>query len=311
MGALSATQLTLVVLAAGIGSRFGGAKQLEAVGPSGEILLDYSIYDAIRAGFQQVVFVIRRELERDFLEKVVKKYESRVNVRLVFQEIQDLPAGRICRVARTKPWGTGHALWCVRDVVDSPFLVINADDFYGASCYELMAKQLKQCSDAQQQKLQMYLVAFPLKNTLSEHGSVSRGVCWMDSEYRLIRVEEYRQVELAANGSIVGIAPSGEKTTLDKQALVSMNFWGFFPSLFVEWEKCFSNFLDNGGLQDENAEFFIPSAVTEILSTGKAVAKVLKAEAPWFGITYRQDVQHVRQALYRMVCDGQYTSPLW
>jgi len=301
--------LTLVVLAAGMGSRFGGLKQLVGLGPCGETLLDYSVHDALRAGFNRVVFVIRRDFEGEFCEKVLSRYRRRVDVALAFQEQHDLPGGRQCRVERQRPWGTGHAVWAARHAVTTPFLVVNADDFYGTAAYATMAGRL-QGAEFGGNGVGIALVAYRLGKTLSENGSVSRGVCSVDDGGRLLRVEEHTQIARGPDGKIFGIGPTGVRVALGEETLVSMNFWGFGVGVFKVLEGLFADFLDTGGLADARAEFYIPTAVTAMLSCGHDQAEVLTTEGSWMGVTFREDAPRVVEALAGMVRRGEYPSPL-
>jgi dTDP-glucose pyrophosphorylase len=301
--------LTLVVLAAGMGSRFGGLKQLVGLGPCGETLLDYSVYDALRAGFNRLVFVIRRDFEAEFREKIVSRYRSSTDVELVFQEANDLPGRRVCRMERQKPWGTGHAVWVARHAVTTPFLVVNADDFYGAAAYATMARHLHS-AEFGGNGMRISLVAYRLGKTLSESGSVSRGVCTVDTAGHLVRVVEHTQIARGPDGKIFGLDAGGSRVALSEDTLVSMNFWGFSRGVFEVLEERFANFLDAGGLEDARAEFYIPSAVTGILSAGQSHATVLTTGSQWLGVTYREDAPRVAVALAGMVRRGEYPSPL-
>ncbi len=298
--------LTLLVLAAGMGSRYGGLKQLDPVGPSGEVVLDYSVHAALRAGFEKIVYVIRRDFEREFRRVVLSRYEGVVSTTLAFQDLQDLPDGREVPAGREKPWGTGHAIWSARDQVQGPFLVVNADDFYGMEAFSAMAGFLKKSAE----NLQMALVAYSLCNTLSEHGTVSRGVCTVSDTDILLGVEEHSGI-LKEGESISGINPAGDRTVLSGRSLVSMNFWGFTPEIFEHLESGFTQFLDQGGLINPKSEYYIPSAVNEILASGIAPASVLRSSGRWYGVTYREDRQAVADALAVMVAADVYPTPLW
>lgn len=297
---------TLVVLAAGMGSRYGGLKQLDPVGPSGEVVLDYSVHDALWAGFDNVVFVIRKDFEEEFRKVVLSRYEGVVPTALAFQDLNDLPGGRLAPEGRQKPWGTGHAIWSARNQVDGPFLVVNADDFYGMEAFSAMAGFLKKQSEG----LRLALVAYPLRNTLSEHGAVSRGVCTVGDNDTLTSVEEHTGI-VREGDAIRGINLVGERVSLTGIEMVSMNFWGFTPEIFGHLENSFAEFLNRGGLGNPKSEYYIPSAVSEIIASGAAPASVLRSEGRWYGVTYREDRASVAEALQQMVADRLYPTPLW
>ncbi len=299
---------TLLVLAAGMGSRYGGLKQIDPVGPSGEVVLDYSVHDALRSGFDRVVFVIRREFEREFREVVLSRYGGRVDVALVFQDMDDLPSGFALPNGRTKPWGTGHAILSARDAVDGPFLVVNADDFYGAEAFTAMKGFFDQAGG---EGLQMALVAYRLANTLSENGSVARGICRVNGDGHLASVEEHTGILREPSGAIFGINSTGEKNNLAAGDFVSMNFWGFSSDVFSHLRRLFGEFLEGGGLEDPKAEFYIPSAVSKLIASGVAKVRVLDSASRWYGVTYREDRVTVAEAVGRMVESGSYPSPLW
>jgi len=299
---------TLLVLAAGMGSRYGGLKQIDPVGPSGEAVLDYSVHDALRCGFDRVVFVIRREFERGFRNVVLSRYEGRVDVALVFQDLDDLPSGFALPKGRNKPWGTGHAILSARDAVDGPFLVVNADDFYGAEAFTAMKGFLDQ---AEGEGLRMALVAYRLANTLSENGSVARGICRIKEDGHLASVEEHTGILRDETGAIVGNNAAGKKNDLGADGFVSMNFWGFSSDVFSHLRGLFDDFLEGGGLEDPKAEFYIPSAVSKLITSRVAEARVLNSASRWYGVTYREDRSRVLEAVGRMVEEGSYPSPLW
>ena len=300
-------KLTLLVLAAGMGSRYGGLKQIEPVGPSGEAVLDYSVHDAVRAGFERVVFVIRRDFEETFRASVLPRYVGVVEVALAFQDLADLPAGFVCPPEREKPWGTAHAIWAARAVVDSPFLVVNADDFYGAEAFAVMADFLKTSCDTS--GLSISMVAYPLRNTLSEHGAVARGICALTPGHCLASVEEHTGLQRKAT-CIEGTDTQGILRGFDGSEMVSMNCWGFTPAVFPLLERLFGTFLESGGVQNPKSEFYIPTAVSEIIVSGAAPARVLCSDGRWFGVTYREDRQAVADALAKMVKAGIYPTPL-
>jgi NDP-sugar pyrophosphorylase family protein len=289
----------LVVLAAGMGSRFGGVKQLDPVGPSGETVMDYAVYDAVRAGVGRVVFVIRRELEQAFHAQIGSRYSGRVPVAYAFQELDALPGGRSVPEGRTKPWGTGQAVLAAADVVGDPFIVINADDFYGRRAYEGLAARLASPSAPGAYAM----VAFPLVNTLSEHGSVSRGVCDVVGG-RLRSVVEH--TGLAPDGADV-VDVSGARFTGDE--LVSMNFWGLQPDVFGRLEAQFGEFLDARG-SEAGSELYLPAVIDKLVAEGSATVDVLTSPDQWFGMTYAADRDAVAARLADLVTAGEYPSPL-
>ncbi len=288
---------TLLVLAAGLGSRYGGLKQLDPVGPRGETLMDYSVRDATAAGFTKVVFVIRRDFAEAFRDSILPRYPG-ISTELAFQELTDLPGGRIPPPERSKPWGTAHAIWSARDQITTPFLAINADDFYGADSFRQMANFLDQPQSAPM-PLPCALAGFSLRKTLSEHGGVSRGVCKVSPEGLLETVEECTDIRPRPEnaGALSGFDPAGAPRPFSGDEWVSMNFWGFPPSLFPSLESLFATFLDDGGLSRPGAEFYIPSAISALVASGEATVRVLPTSAQWFGVTYRADRQTVVEAL--------------
>lgn len=301
MGAMSAK--TLVVLAAGMGSRYGGLKQMDPVGPGGQTILEYSVFDAVRAGFGEVVFVIRREFEGAFREMAEERFEGRIEVAYAFQELTDLPTGFTVPEGRTKPWGTTQAILMTADVIHEPFAVINADDFYGAESYRVLAEQLKSGSK------DYAMVGFVLRNTLSEFGTVARGVCKVSKEGYLESIAELtaigRDGDKAKNTD-----GDGKVTVLNGDEPVSMNFWGFTPEIFGQLKEHFKKFLEaNGG--DLKKECYIPSTVNEIMVAGQGKVKVLRSNDSWFGVTYREDHGHVVESIRRLVKAGIYPERLW
>lgn len=297
------SEKALVVLAAGMGSRYGGLKQIDPVGPGGESLLDYSIHDACAAGFGRVVFVIRREIEQEFRERIGTRYSGRTPVDYVFQETNDLPRSFACPHNRNKPWGTAHAVWCIRDAVATPFAVINADDFYGAKAYRQVADFLDTATKAASPAT-FALVGYRLDKTLSDHGTVARGICVVDSAGFLQKVEELTQIGRRNDGCIVC-----EDRVLDGATPVSMNLWGFTPDAFPLFEENLGRFLQ-ANLRHEKAEHYIPSAVAETISTGRATVRVLPTDSDWFGVTYREDKPHVVESIARLVSSGAYPAKL-
>jgi NDP-sugar pyrophosphorylase family protein len=286
---------TLLVLAAGKGSRFGGLKQIEPVGPSGETLLDYAVYDAARAGFDRVVFVIRREFEEAFRSAVTAKYSGRVAVGFVFQAIEDVPQGCTVPAGREKPWGTGHAVWCARRALDGPFAVINADDFYGAGSFSRLAEFLQKTKGSR-----FAMVGFRLENTLSENGSVSRGICRTKGGV-LLSITEVRKI---------GLDDVGPGRRFSGGEVVSMNCWGFTPALFAGLDAGLREFL-NARASDPEAEWYIPEAISGLILGGAASVEVLPSEDRWFGITFRNDRARVATAVDALVQRGAYPPRLF
>lgn len=298
----------LLVMAAGVGSRFGGDKQLEPVGPGGATLLDYSVHDALRAGFAHVVFVIRREMAERFHEVVGRRYEGRVSVAYAFQELSGLPEGFAMPPGRTKPWGTGHAVLAAAASVDAPFAVINADDYYGSDSFARLGAFLSAGERASRPHLYA-LVAFRLRDTVSEHGSVARGVCAVGGDGMLSHVTEVTGIDRAAEGGFRAPGPDGERRLTGDEP-VSLNFWGFTPSLFPQLEERFSAFLAERG-QDPRAEFFLPDAVNDLLRSGRVSVEVLPTRSQWFGLTYKADQPRVAERLREMHARGEYPPRLW
>ena len=295
---------TLVVLAAGMGSRYGGLKQLDKLGPSGETIMDYSIFDAIRAGFGKVVFVVRESFEQDFREMFVNKLEGKIEVELVFQELDKVPAGVSFDKSRVKPWGTGHAIWVTKDAVSKPFAVINADDFYGAEAFKSMSDFLK--NNATDTEYSM--CGYQLGNTLSDFGSVSRGICKIDNNGYLNEVNERTSI-VSTNGDIT-YNEDGKKYPLVEGDVVSMNFWGFTPSLFNHLQEKLTQFITNNA-DDLKAEFYIPFVVDDLMKENKVKTKVLNSDAKWFGVTYKEDRPVTVTKLQQLVEEGLYPKKLW
>jgi dTDP-glucose pyrophosphorylase len=295
------TSYDLVILAAGIGSRFGGLKQVQPVGPAGELIIEYSIFDARRAGFDRLVLVIRKDMEKDFRATIGQRLEAQMNVQYVFQEIDALPAGHKLFAGRTKPWGTGQAVLAARDAVRRPFAVINADDFYGASAYRRLAKHFAAFKD-------YTMVGYPLKQTLSEFGAVSRGLCATDEVGRLQRITEITRIEKTAHGAKY-TEEAGLVHLLSGDEVVSMNFWGFTPAVFLQLEKLFGQFLATSG-SDPKAEFYLPTAISALIERNEAKVTLLKSDDAWFGITHREDLAAAQAAVRTLVAAGRYPSPL-
>lgn len=298
---------TLLVLAAGMGSRYGGLKQIDPIGPNGEIIIDYSIFDAVKAGFGKVVFVIRKDIEDMFKEHIGSRFEGIIPVEYAFQQLDDLPVGFGVPEGRTKPWGTGHAIYAARNVVKEPFAVINADDFYGKSAYKLIAEKLSKTKDSEIADYSM--VGFVLSNTLSENGFVSRGVCELGSNNILDTVVERTNIIKTATGAEATLE-NGDKLPLTGTEVVSMNFWGFTPSLFTHLEVMFTDFLKNRG-SELKSEFYIPSVVADLIKEGKASAQVLTSTDSWFGVTYPEDKEQVVKSVRALVEEGIYPNKLF
>lgn len=295
---------TLVIMAAGMGSRFGGIKQIEPVGPSGEIIIDYSIYDAIRAGFGKVVFIIRKQIEEAFREKVGRGMETRIDTEYVFQELSALPSGFTLPPERSKPWGTGHAILMCKDVVKTPFCVINADDFYGAGSYQAMGEALSQSGISD-----FLLAGYVLKNTLSEHGHVARGVCTLDNQGYLKEIHERTKIQKF--GDVVKYEEAdGQWVEVSPEVSVSMNMWGFTPALFSELERLFPLFLKEKGAELKS-EFFIPEIVGQMVRSNKVKVKVLSTGEKWFGVTYKEDKPLFEAAIRELVRQKVYPAKLW
>jgi len=300
---------TLLVLAAGMGSRYGGLKQMDPMGPHGETVLDYSVYDAIRAGFGRVVFIIREDFAEAFQQGVGARFADRIQVDYAFQKSDDLPAGFSTPEGRSKPWGTAHAVRSARDLVKEPFAVINADDFYGSDAYLRAAKFLT-TSHAPNDKAQYAMVGYPLMNTLSEHGDVNRGICTLDAQGLLSSVEEYVKIERDADGVVRGNSLDGTRKNVAEGAPVSMNFWAFTRSFYDYLEIGFTDFLTQFG-QQEKSEYYIPTAIDAMIRAGKADCTVLETTSRWFGVTYPDDKQHVVASIAKLIDSGEYPSDLY
>jgi len=292
---------TLLVLAAGIGSRYGGLKQMDPVGPSGEFILDYSVYDAIRAGFNKVVFVIRKDIERDFKAIISSRMEGRIEIDYALQNLDDLPAGYTPPPDRKKPWGTGHATLAAAGVVHEPFAVINADDFYGAASYQRLAGFL---DDSAASPTAYAMVGFVLRNTLSDHGRVARGLCTTSAKGLLTSVEELTQIVKTAGGV------QCEKGALSGDEIVSMNLWGFKPSFFQHLRREFAAFLAAHG-RDAKAEYFVPTVVNTLIQRGAATCAVLETPCKWVGVTYPEEKADVVAVIRGLVERGDYPTSLW
>ena len=298
---------TLVVLAAGMGSRYGGLKQMDPMGPHGETVLDYSVYDAIRAGFGRVVFVIREDFATAFQQGVGVRFADRIQVDYVFQQLDDLPAGFSVPDGRSKPWGTAHAVRAARQVVLEHFAVINADDFYGRDAYLRAVAFFDSLPSNATNEIAM--VGYPLENTLSDHGQVNRGICQIDEQGFLTNVEEYLHIERESDGFVRGNALDGKRHVIPAGSLVSMNFWAFGPDFFVQLEEGFSRFLAESGAQLKS-ECYIPTVVDHLIHAGHAQCAVLQTTSPWFGVTYPDDKPYVVESIRKLIAFGIYPDKL-
>ncbi len=296
---------TLLILAAGLGSRYGGVKQMDKIGPSGESIIDYSIYDAIRAGFGKVVFVLNPTIENDFREIYEPRLKGKIETGFVLQEISNIPEGIEFNPERVKPWGTGHAVMMAKDVINEPFAVINADDFYGGDAYRVMSDYLQSLTNNQ---TDYSMVGYLLKNTISEFGSVSRGVCSLDENSFLTGVVE--RTSIVRKGDKIVYEENGSEVEIDENSIVSMNFWGFTPRFFEQLDRDFRKFIVENANQLK-AEFFIPLVVNNLIKSNEASIKVLKSTAQWFGVTYREDKPVTIQKVKELVEKGIYPENLW
>ena len=297
---------TLYVMAAGMGSRYGGLKQMDGIGPNNETIIDYSIFDAIRAGFGKVVFVIRHDFADDFKKVVIAKFADKIPVDIVYQELNKLPEGFTVNPERKKPWGTNHAILMGKDVVNEPFAVINGDDFYGQESFQVLCDELVKMEG----KTGEYcMVGFPVKNTLSESGTVSRGVCQKDSNGYLTSIVEHTKIE-ENGGVIVNHNDDGTDTIVTPETPVSMNMWGFTPDYFKYSEDFFKEFLKENE-KSLKAEFYIPTMVDHLIKTGEAKVKVLSTSSKWFGVTYAADKPTVLLQINSLISKGKYPKKLW
>ena len=297
---------TLYVLAAGMGSRYGGLKQLDGVGPNGETIMDYSIFDAIRGGFGKVVFVIRKDFEADFREKVLNKYINHIPVELVFQSPDKLPEGFTCPADRVKPWGTNHAVMMGKEVINEPFAVINADDFYGRDSFAVLGKWL---SEKEGNANQYCMVGYRVGNTLSESGTVSRGVCSMDSNRMLTDVVERTKIA-RIDGKVQYKDEQDNMVAIDDNTPVSMNMWGFTPDYFAHSDAAFVEFIQDN-IENLKAEFYIPTVVNQLIQSGTSTVEVLDTTAGWFGVTYAEDRPSVVAKIQALVDAGEYPAKLF
>ena len=295
---------TLLILAAGMGSRYGGLKQIDGIGPNEEPIIEYSIYDAINSGFGKIVFVIRREFDEAFRSRF-DKFADKIAIEYVYQEVNIKVEG-ITSIERTKPWGTSHAVLVAKDVINEPFAVINADDYYGAGSFQLIADFLtKDCSPSL-----MAMVGYTLHNTLSEHGTVNRGVCEVDADNNLVEVIE--RTKIAEQGGVVNYNVGGDEpvAAVDKNASVSMNYWGFHPSIFEEIEKGLYNFMSEN-TEHPTAEYYIPNIVTDMIVSGQMAVRVIPTNDNWFGVTYKEDKPMAEAAINKYIAEGTYPTNLW
>lgn len=300
---------TLVIMAAGIGSRFGGGiKQLAPVGPSGEIIMDYSIHDALEAGFDKIVFIIRHDIADDFEEIIGKRIKKVCEVEYAYQETDDLPDGFTKPADRTKPWGTGQAILACKDIVKEPFAIINADDYYGKEAFKLVHDFLVEPHAGG--SLKFCMAGFILKNTLSDNGGVTRGVCTVDGDENLVNVTETYNIVKKDGGAYVS-NDDGSFTRIDEMSRVSMNMWGVTPELFPILESGFSAFLKDGGIDNLKSEYLIPNVIDKLVKGGKVSVKVLETRDKWFGVTYKEDRQSVEEAFSKLIADGVYGKNLY
>lgn len=299
---------TLFILAAGMGSRYGGLKQLDGLGPSGETIMDYSVYDALRAGFGKIVFVIRHDFEDEFRKKIISKYENHVPVEVVFQDIANVPSEYKDKInpERTKPWGTNHAVMMGAEVIKEPFAVINADDYYGPDSFKVLADFLRSVDG---KKNEYCMVGFMIKNTLSENGGVSRGHCQVDENGYLTGVTECHEIQYKG-GQLVYRQPDGEIGAFPEDAVVSMNMWGFTPDYFDYSMKAFCKFLAEHG-DELKSEFYIPSVVNDLINNGTITLKVEPTTSRWFGVTFAADRPATVENFARLVSEGVYPEKLW
>ena len=300
---------TLLLLAAGMGSRYGGLKQLDGLGPNGETIMDYSIYDAIKAGFGKIVFVIRKDFEQDFREKILSKYEGHVPVELCFQSLDSLPEGFTCPADRVKPWGTNHAVMMAKDVINEPFCVINCDDFYNRDAFLAIGKFLVVLPEGSINKYAM--VGFRVGNTLSENGTVARGICSKDEQGNLTTVVERTEI-MRVDGPICYKDEEGKWVPVEENTPVSMNMWGFTPDYFQHSEAYFKEFLsDPKNMSNLKAEFFIPLMVNKLIVEGTSTVQVLDTTSKWFGVTYSADRQDTVDRIQKLVDEGVYPNKLF
>ena len=298
---------TLYILAAGMGSRYGGLKQLDGLGPSGETIMDYSVYDALRAGFGKIDIVIRTDFEQEFREKVISRYEGHVPVEVVYQALDALPEGFECPADRTKPWGTGHAVLMGKGTINEPFGVINADDYYGSDSFKTLSDFLR---GVEGQKGKYCMVGFEIENTLSKNGGVSRGLCTVSDEGYLTGVKECHGIHINEAGELVQKLEDGTEGAFPRGAHVSMNMWGFTPDFFDYSEKAFIEFLKEHG-SELKSEFYIPTVVNDLIEAGDITLKVEPTSSKWFGVTYAADRPETVERFAELVKEGTYPTPLF
>ena len=291
--------MTLLVMAAGMGSRYGGLKQLDEVGPNGETIIDFSVYDAIRAGYNKVVFIIRKDFEKQFKQKISNKYKDKIDVEIVYQDLNDLPSSFRCPNERSKPWGTGHAILAARNAISEPFVAINGDDFYGKESFEVISNYYSSVNSG------FAMAAFQLDKTLSENGSVSRGICEQNSNELVTVVETH---DIKKNSA--GIIECDRDISLLGSEFVSMNMWGFTPKLFDHLEKMFNDFL-TVNISDLKSEFLIPSVINDLIEKNIETVKVLKTQSTWFGVTYVEDKAFVESQIKELIISGKYPVSLF
>ena len=301
---ISMSKPTLLILAAGLGSRYGSLKQIESIGPNGEAIIDYSVFDAIKAGFEKVVFVIKKDIEDDFKETLLTRFENRIETSYVFQELDILPEGYQVPENREKPWGTAHAIMISEEAVKTPFAAINADDFYG---YEALSEICTFLRNGHEE-VEYCMVGYKLGNTLSEHGTVSRGVCEIDRDGYLLTVTELTKIKREKEKIVY--FDNDRSSALSEETIVSMNMWGFDRSVFRHIKKRFSSFLDNN-MANPKAEYYIPTLVDQLIRDGEALVKVLDCDATWFGITYREDKEAAVKSISEKINKGEYPKNLW
>ncbi len=295
---------SLLIMAAGLGSRYGSLKQIDPVGPAGEAIIDYSVYDAIRAGFGKVVFVIRKNIEEDFKNSLLKRFEKFTDIDYVFQELEMIPAPYSLPAERIKPWGTAHAVLMARKKIDQPFAAINADDFYGMDAFRKMANHLLNTG----RETDYSMVGYELEKTLSEHGSVSRGVCSLDSGGYLKTIKE--RTHIRRERKEIVFEENGQTFPLERNTKVSMNFWGFTPTVFSQIEAGFTEFLSKN-ISDLKSEYYIPALINELIKSGNGRVNVLTSNARWFGVTYKEDRKMVINEIRKLVESGDYPENLW
>ncbi len=299
----------LVILAAGMGSRYGGLKQIDPVDEENNKIIDFSMFDAKRAGFNEVVFIIKNAIAKDFIEQVGKRVEKYMKVHYVYQELDKLPEGFTVPEGREKPWGTGHALLCAKDVIDAPFAIINADDFYGKVAYEQIYRFLTS-ENQNDSKYHYAMVGYELTKTLTKNGSVARGVCEMDSNHYLQDIKERTKIVATEKGGAYTEDDGKTWHDLEAKTLVSMNFWGFYPNIFDDLEKEFKKFLETN-TNPLKGEFYIPIFVDTLIKANKADVKVLPTTDTWFGVTYKEDKEHVVSSIKELKKNGVYPNKLW